>query len=368
MLMPEAWRALTDAGVDLVPIDARHVELRQGGHRRRMLLKASSRPLNPSDVVALVERHPEPVLLVLPVATAEVRHTAEQAGWSWLVMGPRGVRGVLRLGDKPVEIGEPDVEKSSAAHRRPGRVPWGSLTLVRRLLEQPAATQRVLAALAHVSQPRASQTLGALAEQQLVARHKAGWVVRDFDRLLRLWLDTYPGPGGISTYWYGLDSPRDQAQAVIRLLAKGVSAEAAPDREQHAAAAEPSAVLSGDVAADIVAPWRIPGRAVVYARSGADLTEAGLTPAGVQEATLELIVPEDPGVWPSPSPHALGSRTESYETEPVVGGKSSMPIADPIQILWDVQRAPGSDSGEAAARLWQVLREHNRVIQAAVTS
>jgi hypothetical protein len=366
--MPEAWHALIDAGVDLVPIDARHVELRQGGHRRRMLLQASSRPLNPSDVVALIERHPEPGLLVLPAATAEVRRTAEQAGWSWLVMGPRGVRGVLRLGEKPVEIGEPDVEKNSAAQGRPGRVPWGSLTLVRRLLEQPAATQKVLATLAHVSQPRASQILGALAEQQLVARREAGWMVRDFDSLLRAWLDTYPGPGGISTYWYGLDTPRDQAQAVIRLLAERASAEPAPAHEQQAAVAELSAVVSGDVAADIVAPWRTPGHAVVYARRGADLTEAGLTPAGVQEATLELIVPQDPGVWPSPSPYVLGGRTDSHESEPVVGGKSPMPIADPLQILWDVQRAPGSDSGEAAARLWQVLREHSRVIQAAVTS
>jgi hypothetical protein len=368
MLMPEAWRALIDAGVDLVPIDARHVELRQGRHRQQMLLQASSRPLNPSDVLALVERHPEPGLLVLPVATAEVRHTAEQAGWSWLVMGPGGVRGVVRLGDKPVEIGEPNVEKNSAAQRRPGRVPWGSLTLVRRLLEQPAATQKVLATLAHVSQPRASQTLSALVDQQLVARHDAGWVVRDFDRLLRLWLDTYPGPGGISTYWYGLDSPRDQAQAVIRLLARRSSAEPAPAREQHASWVEPSAVLSGDVAADIVAPWRTPGRAVVYAHRGADLSEAGLTPVGVQEATLELIVPQDPGVWPLPSPNALRGTTDSHESEPVMGGKSPMPIADPLQILWDVQRAPGSDSGEAAARLWQVLREHSRVIQAAATS
>ena len=45
--------------------------------------------------------------------------------------------------------------------------------------------------------------------------------------------------------------------------------------------------VSGDVAADLIAPWRSPYRAVLYARAGLDLTPAGLTPAGEDDATLE---------------------------------------------------------------------------------
>ena len=60
------------------------------------------------------------------------------------------------------------------------------------------------------------------------------------------------------------------------------------------AAGMPAAV-SGDVAADLLAPWRRPGRAVVYADPSDrpvhdELTAAGLRPSGAGEATLELIV------------------------------------------------------------------------------
>jgi hypothetical protein len=223
------------------------------------------------------------------------------------------------------------------------------LTLVRRILERPAATQKTLAALANVSQPRVSQTLSTLADQRLVARGDAGWVVRDVDGLVQFWLDSYPGPGGISTYWFGLDPPRAQAQAVIGLLAKR------PGGEQHSAEGEPMAVLSGDVAADIVAPWRSPMRAVVYARRGADLSGVGLTPAGADEATLELIVPEDPGLWPPASPPTTRS-TGRRGAGAATGTQPSMPVADLLQVLWDVRRAPGPDSGEAAARVWELLR------------
>lgn len=357
ILMPEVWRTLIDAGIEVVPVDSRHVELRQGHRSAQVLLQTSSRPLNPSDVRTIVARHQEPGLLVLPGATAEVRHTAERAGWSWLVIGPRGAHGVLRLADQAVTIGQQDSVEGQRRHGRPGPVPWGSLTVVRRLLERPAVTQKALAALAHVSQPRVSQTLRALADKQLVARSAAGWIVRDFDRLLLLWLDIYPGPGGISTYWYGLDSPRSQAQAVIRLLTKLANSSPALDHEPGASEREPSAVVSGDVAADIVAPWRSPTRAVIYARSGVDLTRVGLTPAGAEEATLELIVAQDPGVWPSELSSPFKGTSDDQKREPAEHGEPRIPLADPLQILWDVRRVPEPDTEEAVAELSEALRE-----------
>lgn len=336
MLIPaEAWTAMIDSGVEVMPVDAQHVRLRRDRWIVEMRVHSSRRALNPSDVAALAYRHRGPSLLIVPAATAAARRAAERAGWSWLVADGRRVHGMLHLGPDPIEIGGDLATGSKRPGRaRSGRLPWGSLTLVRRLLEQPAATQKVLAAWAHVSQPRVSQALADLAARSLVERTEAGWTVRDFDRLTRLWLDTYPGPGGISTYWYGLDPVRDQAQAAIHLLA-----------EQTRGRPEPVAVVSGDVAADLIAPWRNPVRAVVYARTGADLSEVGLTPAGLAEATLELIVPQDPGVWP------------------LQQDDGPMPIADPVQVLWDVRRSPGTDSGEAATRLWKALRAHRRAVQ-----
>jgi hypothetical protein len=107
------------------------------------------------------------------------------------------------------------------------------------------------------------------------------------------------------------------------------------------------AAVSGDVAADLLAPWRRPGRAVVYVDPSGrpvhdELTAVGLTPSGAREATLELIVPADPGVWPAPGGAAA---------------KADLPLADPLQLLWDVARAPGADVDQAVAALRPVLKD-----------
>jgi hypothetical protein len=150
----------------------------------------------------------------------------------------------------------------------------------------------------------------------------------DWDALCDWWLANYPGPGGVTTWWSGLDAPLVQAAATVRSL----GAEARP-------------VLSGDVAADLLAPWRRPALAVVYARSGADLADAGLTPVPSSEgATLTLVVPEDPSVWP---------------TEPVTRewDGAQLAVADALQVLYDLQGSPGPDAAEAAARWRAQLRD-----------
>jgi hypothetical protein len=131
----------------------------------------------------------------------------------------------------------------------------------------------------------------------------------------------------LRTFWYGLESPGQQAQTVVGLLA----------RDGHGRVA-----VSGDVAADLIAPWRSPHRAVIYAETGVDLTTGGLTPANEADATVELIVPRDPGVWPKPTIEKPSGRP---------------PLADPLQILWDVARAPGPDADEAVRHLQRVLRD-----------
>ncbi|BCJ58340.1 MarR family transcriptional regulator [Micromonospora endophytica] len=192
------------------------------------------------------------------------------------------------------------------------------------LIQHPSATQQELAALVGVSQPRISQALAALADKDLVQRTPSGWAARDIDAAIRWWLATYPGPGGITIYWYALAPAVEQARTVVSLIK----------------ATDPVGVaVSGDVAADIIAPWRAPTRAILYAHTGLNLVDAGFIPAGEEEATLELTVPRDPGLWPLPG-------TAS-------GGLS---LADPLQVLWDVWRSPGPDSEEAAQRVWAVLR------------
>ncbi|MEV6810578.1 hypothetical protein [Micromonospora sp. NPDC051296] len=293
---------------------------------------ASPTPLSPSDIVAVAGRHPEPCLIIVPTATAAVRAAIEASGGSWLVDIGQHVAGVLHIDDTRIVL--PPPAPASARPARRGRVPWGAFTLVRRMIQQPHATQRELAALAAVSQPRVSQVLSALADIDVVRRARNGWTLPNVDAAIDWWLASYPGPGGITTYWYGLSPVVEQAARIASLLA--------------AAGVQPVAV-SGDVAADLLAPWRVPARAVVYAADGVDLAEADFVPAGTEEATIELTVPQDPGLWPT-APQTRGN---------------ALPLADPLQILWDVTRAPGADSEEAAERVRQVLRRRHEQERAA---
>ncbi|MFU8851481.1 hypothetical protein ACNAW0_10920 [Micromonospora sp. SL1-18] len=329
LISAAAWRALVDAGVLVVPLDAEHVELRSSAGRGVLRVVASPTVLNPSDIAELKNRHRGQVLLVVPSATPAVRSAVDATGWSWLVDNRRQVTGLVQLAGQKVSIDTRQADTRSS-RTRPGRVPWGTFTVVRRLAERPWAGQQQLAAVIGVSQPRVSQALATLTEQGLAHRTPAGWDVTDIEAVFDWWLRSYPGPGGLRTLWYGLESPVHQSEAVIGLLASG-------DAGRNA--------ISGDVAADHVAPWRAPRRAVVYAQTGEDLTRVGLTPADEEDATVELIVPKDPGVWPRPTAE---------------GAPGSAPLADPLQILWDVARAPGPDTDEAVRHLRRTLREHRQ--------
>lgn len=324
-----AWRELVGVGLTLVPRGPDQLELRYGGAMAVLTVVRSPTPLTPGDVAALADRHPTPCLIVVPSATPAVRAATEALGWSWLTDADQQVAGTLRVGAERIQLNARQGVASRST--RPGPVPWGTFTLVRRMIERPYATQRELAALVGVSQPRVSQALRALADQGYVRRGSSGWTVHDIDAALRWWLDSYPGPGGLRTLWYSLDPPVEQANTVAQMIATG-----------HAGSRP---VVSGDVAADIIAPWRSPVRAVLYAHAGVDLTVAGFVPAG-EEATLELTVPRDVGLWPPAQPSCPSLAT--------------FPLADPLQILWDVCRTPGPDSEEAADRVWQFIRRRHR--------
>ncbi|MFD0969800.1 helix-turn-helix domain-containing protein [Plantactinospora endophytica] len=324
-----------------MPLDAERVELRLAARRSSTRVLARTRPLHPFDFAHLLARQTEPGLLIVPAASSAVRAMLDAAGWSWLVDDGRRVTGVLRIAGHRLDIGVSgnDVQRRFPDRRRRGPVPWGTFTLARRLLQQPYATQQQLANLTGISQPRASQALRGFVEQGLAEHTGAGWRIRDLDRLLGWWLAEYPGPGGLSTYWYSLDPALVQARAMLEQVDTVTRMTDALD--------QPTAVLSGDVAADFIAPWRAPNRAVVYARIGVDPAEAGFVPASEEDATLEFVVPRDPGVWP------LGVPVTSQRDAP-------LPLADPLQIVWDVHRAPGADAEEAAVRLWRELRNRSR--------
>ena len=345
LITPEVSSALLEAGITAAPVNPSQVALRRAHDGAAPLLATVRRrtaPLSPSHVRRPAQaEHRGGLLLVVPAASAAALGAARDAGVSVVVVGdgrPESVSGHVVMDAEVVDVGPAGGGAAPATPpRRPGPPPWGTSTVVRHLLTGAVAGQAELAGRAGISQGRVSQVLSPLVSAGLVRRTTAGgrarWAAADWDALADRWTQTYQGPGGFTTCWYGLAPVREQAVTVAAALG---------------AAGLPVAV-SGDVAADVLAPWHRPARAVLYADvekdpAAADLARAGLVPSGAQEATVELVVPADPGVW-APPDH---------------GTSGGLPLADGMQVLWDLGRAPGSDVDQAVDVLRGALRARAR--------
>ncbi|MDR1189792.1 MAG: MarR family transcriptional regulator [Bifidobacteriaceae bacterium] len=316
------WRiALADHGISIGAADSRHVMVSNSSGCEVMWLFESKRRVCPSQL----RRPPEsPALLIVPKATPALVSAAQELGWNVATdEGQFAVQiGKHRLSADP-EPAEPP------SRRPPGPQSWALFTLVRRLLADPGASQQQLAERAEISQPRASRLLAKLVDSGLVV-HGRGWCQpSDWDQLADWWLREYPGPGGTVSYWTAVDSVTDQVRRAIRFLG-------AQGRRRLA--------VSGDVAADSLAPWRLPACGVVYCDRPADLTPEGfVSVASPQEATLAVHAPLDSGVW-------LGNPWEA----------SGLPLADPLQIIRDTVSGPEPDRAEAAQHLRQALTTKHR--------
>jgi DNA-binding Lrp family transcriptional regulator len=376
MLIPdEALEALVDAGLVVtaeVQDDGRvdvvvGIPGESGARTLTLEVRRYSQPVTPQGVAAAANRWgeaPRPadargrrgLLLVTPTATADTVRRAAELGVSLIALdsdSKDGARGHLALGPGDVRpLGRPRTDPAPGP-RRTGVPAWGESQIVKALLLLGGRTQTELAHGASVSQPRVSQVLKRLAEKGLVrsattassaaaeGSHRPEpprrtWDVVDWDRLLRHWIEIYPGPGGVTTYWYGLDPPSQQARAAL-----GVLGEASAGRDA-------GVLVSGDVAADVIAPWARPVRATLYAAIGADLSPAGLTPCPAADATLALIVPEDAGVWIMARLwwQAVG-RDAAHE---------GLTLADPLQVLHDVRVSPSVDTDQVTETLTARIR------------
>ena len=140
--------------------------------------------------------------------------------------------------------------------------------------------------------------------------------------MLAEYLAAYPGPGGAVTYWHGLAPVIAQATTAVEFCTRqGISV-----------------LVSGDPAADVYAPWRLPTRAMLYTDRFVDLSAAGFSAATEAEHTLAVQVPADPTLW----------RTAEI-SEPAL-------LADPLITAADVLRAGGPDAAEAAKHVLATIR------------
>jgi hypothetical protein len=108
-----------------------------------------------------------------------------------------------------------------------------------------------------------------------------------------------------------------------------------------------SFVTSADVAPDLVAPWRHPTVVIFYAASEITIDGLGLVEArGRADANVVIREPRDRSVFP------VMRLTANV-------GDIEIPLADPSQIIWDLQDLGGADRLEAAGKMREWLLENH---------
>ncbi|WP_285462461.1 hypothetical protein [Agromyces sp. NBRC 114283] len=281
-------------------------------------LKVRSRPSR-ADLVRELERHqarhPRDVVLgyVVPRITPALEEIARHNRQVILVS----------VNDRTIIHGEVRHELpllSEPSARPPSkRTAWARFGLMRVLAMQlPLRRQIELAEAVGVSQPAISHALRELGDVAQAARNGSKTAAGElFDQFV----DQYPGAGGFTTDWFRLDTPSAQAHDVHRQF--------------------PDTLVSGDVGADELAPWRVVRRAAVYATRGLPLSELDFAEADEREATLTLTVAKDPTIWATAA--AWGQFSSAIAT------------VDPILVAYDVSKIGGPDTGEAVQKVREMV-------------
>jgi hypothetical protein len=323
-LTPAGW---ADPGVDAI------LEVAVGDRSARFAVRAKSRAPYPHEVQRLegswrgLDLHGHP-LMIAPFIYESLGSLLTREGWSWA-----DAQGNFDLRAPGLVARQRRAATPSAPKRRSLPRGSGSYAVMRALAgfsggedEEPGAT--ALAAQAGISQPRASQVLHRLHDLELVDISGRGRWKPHREALVDRFLAEYPGPGGSEQYYYTLDSPVEVAVRAGLVSTQG----------------RPMAV-SADVGPDLIVPWRRPSLVILYARHPIDPSDLGLIGAqGRHDANVIIRMPEDRSVFPVP---ALVGQVQGNE----------VPLADPLQQIWDLQDLGGADRIEAAGKLREWLLE-----------
>jgi hypothetical protein len=324
-------KADADDGGPAVRHDAILV-VRQAGDEHRFGVQRRERSPYPNEIPSLTEVAsgtpdlPRP-LLSAPYVSEGTADPLRTAGWSWaddvgnLELRSGGLHISRRVADRP--------PRKVRSRHLPLR--GGGLAIARFLITQGGEDltwgPSHLAGAAGVSQPRASQVLADLEADRLVERVGRGEWRADREALLDAFMAVYPGPGGTELPAYSLDAPLETA---VRLSASVPS----------------DVAVSADVGPDLRVPVRRPTMLIVYCPTPLDLDTIGLTTAPTRsEANVLVRTPADSSVF---GVHKTVVDVDDQEVA----------LADPTQLLWDLEQLGGRDRHEAAGELrsWLLSR------------
>lgn len=308
------------------------VEVHADDHKIRFVVEAKARSPYPNELDQLhrqlealsVDGHP---LLVAPFVSEPLGSALTKAGWSWAdSQGNFDLRapGLLlrqRRTTTPVKPAASSLPQGS-----------GSLAIIRALIrfseheeEEPSVT--ALAAQAEVTQPRASQVMGRLHELGLVEKTDQRRWRPDRAALLDRFLAEYKGPGGSELLLYSLDPPSDVALRSAKLNTRATRV-----------------VVSADVGPDLIEAWRRPTVVIIYSEREVPPQDLGAVEAQARhDANVVVRNPDDRSAFPTPE--ELVAELQGTD----------IPLADPSQMIWDLQALGGADRLEAAGALREWL-------------
>jgi hypothetical protein len=267
-------------------------------------------------------------LLVVPFVSESAGDALTDAGWSW-----GDEHGNFDLRAPGLVVRQRSTASPPASKRKTLPRGSGSNAIIRTLISRQAddadTGATALAGHARVSQPRASQVLHQLHDLGLADSTGHGrWQPRR-EQLLDRFLAEYPGPGGSEIYFYSLDPPTELAARLARKRSR---------RQGFA--------VSADVGPDLIRPWRRPSVLILYAEATFDAADLkSVDAAGANDANVIVRMPADQSVFPADELAAeyKGAR---------------IPLADPVQMIWDLDDLGGADRAEAAGKLRQWLLDH----------
>jgi hypothetical protein len=315
-----------DAAVDAI------LDIAADGHRARFAVQAKSRAPYPHEVERLEQSRRELAgrghpLITAPFVPESLGEILTSARWSWA-----DDQGNFYLRAPGLLYRQRRTTARPAPARRALPRGSGSFAIIRALVRfgndaEEDLTATALAAQAGVSQPRVSQVMHHLHNLKLADKSPDGKWRPQQEALLDRFLAEYPGPGGSEHYFYSLESP-----TAVAVRAGHVSSDRYP------------IVASADVGPDLIMPWRKPSLVVLYTKNAINPADLKLVSArGPHDANVILRMPDDRSVFPS---HALVARVQDDD----------VPLADPLQQIWDLSDLGGADRLEAAGRLREWLR------------
>lgn len=296
---------LVDAGVPVVTGDARSITYRMEGRAITADILRVDRVLSAANVLRRASRQPGHRILVACDIISNSARSALLAETH--VDFSVGSTGELVLSGKTIRA--PAAAPPAATHRSRRRCAAERVCV----LTRERLRQVDVAAAVGITQ----QAVSKMTEKEPLPRTPMTEAAR---RELLTRLSTARADDGlVETYWYGIDPVVEQVRSAIRLGGELTV----------------QILAGGEVAADLLQPWRVPTRGLVYAEELVDLTDFGLVEATAQEATLTVRVPADPTVWTTAA-WWRQVRDTQYEIATV----------DPVITLQDLNAGP--DLGDGA--------------------